>query len=246
MGRSVFPWRVALAALMTLECGGGSGSPMTPSSQPAQDISLVSGAPAPGSPITVADCSGTCTRDLLLTFSVTFATAIPDALLYVELFNPAGTLCAFNFTDPRSLSARQPTQFISDFLVLGPGPDPYCTYPATTTRIHTSLLSSSQGINGPRLLEKDFAATYTFDGRAALPAPAPTPEPPTHTPKPGGGGSATCNGDPVPAACQVGNGPLPPTARCKDGLWSCSQNASGTCSHNGGVDCWVCPGVLCH
>jgi hypothetical protein len=36
------------------------------------------------------------------------------------------------------------------------------------------------------------------------------------------------------------------TAVCANGQTSMSQNPSGTCSQNGGVACWVCPGVLCH
>lgn len=79
------------------------------------------------------------------------------------------------------------------------------------------------------------------------PPAAPTPKPPKASPTPdsGGGGSATCAGDAAPSSCQVGTGPPPATARCKDGLWSCSQHRAGTCSSHGGVACWVCPGPLC-
>jgi hypothetical protein len=62
--------------------------------------------------------------------------------------------------------------------------------------------------------------------------PTPTPTPP--------GGSMTCSGS-VPSSVSCGT----PTAQCKDGTWSCSQNRSGTCSSHGGVSCWVCPGTLC-
>jgi hypothetical protein len=89
--------------------------------------------------------------------------------------------------------------------------------------------------------------------------PTPTAVPPTPTPQTGGGGgggnprptatprstAGICNGVQAPNSCQVGNGPPPATARCNDGLWSCSQNRSGTCSGHGGVACWVCPGPLC-
>ena len=51
----------------------------------------------------------------------------------------------------------------------------------------------------------------------------------------------TCNGGSVPASVSCGV----PTAGCRDGSWSCSQNRSGTCSSHGGVSCWVCPGRLC-
>ena len=57
--------------------------------------------------------------------------------------------------------------------------------------------------------------------------------------------TGTCNGVVPPNRCDVGSGSPPPTARCKDGLWSCSQTRSGTCSGHGGVDCYVCPGPLC-
>ena len=53
--------------------------------------------------------------------------------------------------------------------------------------------------------------------------------------------SPTCNGGAVPASVSCGT----PTAQCRDGSWSCSQNRSGTCSTHSGVSCWVCPGPLC-
>ena len=39
--------------------------------------------------------------------------------------------------------------------------------------------------------------------------------------------------------------PAGATARCKDRAWSFSKNRSGTCSWHGGVQYWVCPGLLC-
>jgi hypothetical protein len=55
----------------------------------------------------------------------------------------------------------------------------------------------------------------------------------------------TCDGVQAPNRCDVGSGSPPATARCNDGLWSCSQSRSGTCSGHGGVACYVCPGPLC-
>jgi hypothetical protein len=80
---------------------------------------------------------------------------------------------------------------------------------------------------------------------APLPSPSPSPvatppppaPPPTQPPAP----QATCDGASVPASAACGR----PTARCNNAQWSCSQNRSGTCSSNGGVRCWVCPGPLC-
>jgi hypothetical protein len=52
--------------------------------------------------------------------------------------------------------------------------------------------------------------------------------------------AVACTGStPATVGCGI------PTARCNNGQYSCSQNASGTCSSNGGVDCWICPGLLC-
>src|SRR5262249_36957360 len=74
------------------------------------------------------------------------------------------------------------------------------------------------------------------------PSPSPSPTP-TPTPPP----TPTCNGQPVPAIvdCLNNQGFLPPTAKCADGAYSCSQNRQGTCSSHGGVACYVCPGPLC-
>jgi voltage-gated potassium channel len=63
----------------------------------------------------------------------------------------------------------------------------------------------------------------------------------------GGGTSYTCAGNSVPSVvdCLNDQGRKAPTAKCKDGKYSCSQNRSGTCSGHDGVACWVCPGPLC-
>jgi hypothetical protein len=45
--------------------------------------------------------------------------------------------------------------------------------------------------------------------------------------------------------CPNDQGRQPPTARCNDGTYSCSQTRSGTCSTHQGVSCFVCPGPLC-
>lgn len=45
--------------------------------------------------------------------------------------------------------------------------------------------------------------------------------------------------------CSAAGLPGGTTAVCNNGQYSQSQNRSGTCSQNGGVRCWVCPGVLC-
>ena len=77
-------------------------------------------------------------------------------------------------------------------------------------------------------------ALNVFGGSAPSNEVAVTVAPPTPNPSPTPG---TCG--PVAAACG------PATARCNDGSYSCSQNRSGTCSWQGGVSCWVCPGTLC-
>lgn len=72
------------------------------------------------------------------------------------------------------------------------------------------------------------AARFDILLRSLTPAPVPPPS-----------NSSTCTGVPGSVSCGT------PTARCRDGAWSCSRNRSGTCSSHGGVACWVCPGPLC-
>jgi hypothetical protein len=76
--------------------------------------------------------------------------------------------------------------------------------------------------------------------RSAAPVPVPTPIPTPTAPM--------CNGAPVPAIvdCLNSQGFQPPTAKCSDGVYSCSQNRPGTCSGHGGVACYVCPGPICN
>ena len=103
-----------------------------------------------------------------------------------------------------------------------------------------------------------------------VPAPAPTPAPspnpaPTPTPSPSPApapppsswsgslptptlvnGRPTCSASLFPAVASCANQMVgSPTAVCKNGSFSCSATASGTCSSNGGVQCWKCPGPLC-
>jgi hypothetical protein len=95
------------------------------------------------------------------------------------------------------------------------------------------------------------SVTLTGDTQADIvlprtPAPTPTPSP-SPTPMPTPNPSLTCNGASVPATvnCPNDQGIQAPTAMCKDGTYSCSQNRSGTCSFHSGVSCYVCPGPLC-
>jgi hypothetical protein len=65
--------------------------------------------------------------------------------------------------------------------------------------------------------------------------------------------SHTASTSPASSSCQGGyyknvsgvcvhspsNNPTGATARCRDGSYSYSQHASGTCSHHGGVARWI-------
>src|SRR4029453_9440245 len=70
----------------------------------------------------------------------------------------------------------------------------------------------------------------------ADPDPTDPVSPPSPPPAPPPSGN-TCS--------RPSNAPASATAVCKDGTFSSSQNRSGTCSSHGGVQCWICPGVLC-
>lgn len=52
-------------------------------------------------------------------------------------------------------------------------------------------------------------------------------------------------GAPAVVTCINGGHQGTPTALCRDGAWSCSVTASGTCSNHGGISCRVCPGPFC-
>jgi hypothetical protein len=68
-----------------------------------------------------------------------------------------------------------------------------------------------------------------------------------------GAGSATAAHRPALASCRSGyyenvsrhcvkrpsTSPVGATARCRDGTFSYSEHASGTCSHHGGVGRWI-------
>jgi hypothetical protein len=246
------PLAVAVLALSTVHaCGGGGGnSPTAPQrSQPQPGISFSSSAPAPGATITVTGCSGVCTSDLVSRFTVTPVTTI-SAQLFVEYYNAGQLRCGFHFVPAQTLPAGQATTLVSDFLTLGTvGGSPFCPYPATTSRVHASVLTN--GVNGPRVLESDFPISYTFVAPAApvpAPTPAATPRPPNNNPAPtpaptaapnNPSGYPLCVGNPNNASC----GRV--TGGCNNGDWTCSQNRQGSCSQNGGLKCVVCPGPLC-
>jgi hypothetical protein len=122
-----------------------------------------------------------------------------------------------------------------------------CQWTASTTTawIHVPSSASVSG-TGPTTFTVDMnlgaartgsvtiaGQTITFNQDASTSSPSPAP--------------LTCNGSAVPSvvSCLNGDPPGPPTAKCNDGQFSCSQNRSGTCSTHGGVACYVCPGPLC-
>lgn len=56
----------------------------------------------------------------------------------------------------------------------------------------------------------------------------------------------TGSSPPGQGTCPASAYPAGTTAVCNNGSLSQSQNRSGTCSSNGGVRCWICPGILCN
>lgn len=88
-------------------------------------------------------------------------------------------------------------------------------------------------------ISADTTLNFTLR-RNATPVPNPPgPTPPGPSPDPVNG---ICNAAAYPSTASCGT----PSAVCNNGQLSCSQNRSGTCSQNGGVRCWLCPGRLCN
>jgi hypothetical protein len=96
------------------------------------------------------------------------------------------------------------------------------------------LLGSCGGGGSPTTPVAQQPTTTTTSTTTTTTTLAPTPDP-----------RGFCDGVLAPNRCDVGSGSPPATARCSDGLWSCSETRSGTCSGHGGVACYVCPGPLC-
>jgi len=88
-------------------------------------------------------------------------------------------------------------------------------------------------------------ATLNFSlSLAASPNPSPNPNPtpnPNPPPNPNPVGMI-CNAAAYPSSASCGR----PSAVCNNNSLSCSPSRSGTCSSNGGVKCWLCPGTLCN
>jgi hypothetical protein len=120
----------------------------------------------------------------------------------------------------------------------------YCVNGVGAGRI--TLRASKSGYD---IAERDITVSGNMTAdipmhRQSSPTPTPSPSPPA--PHPGPNGPA-CDASSIPAnATCINNGTPPVTAVCDDGVFSCSQTRSGTCSTHGGVKCWVCPGLLCN
>lgn len=93
---------------------------------------------------------------------------------------------------------------------------------ALTPGVFTVRVSAS----GYNTEERSVDLSSTKQVNFALTVPAPPPA------------DTTCTG-PRSGSCGT------VSAVCNNGDVSCSRNRSGTCSRNGGVRCWVCPGPLC-
>jgi len=91
------------------------------------------------------------------------------------------------------------------------------------------------------------STTVAIVAGAGLPTPTPppgggTPQPtPTPSVTPGPSGLPVCGI--LPSSGLQGCRDV--TGICNDGMGTCSQNQSGTCSSHGGLRCVRCPGPLC-
>jgi hypothetical protein len=223
---------VVLAAILLPSCGGGGGSPAAPSTPPPPapitNSMTAASSPATGSRITVTGCDGECTSSLRVEYTITFNQTITGEI-YSQLLDASGRQCGFSFTAAQAITAGQAIRFTTDVWNIE------CTGTFSTTQTRATLFSASTAgqpvTSRPGLLAQNFNGGWTFEAKPPVAAPPPPPPP----------SSTSCGGGSVPASASCGK----PTAGCKDGTWSCSQNRSGTCSSHGGVSCWVCPGPLC-
>ena len=181
-------------------------------------------------------------------FRVQAPVNIPESVILVYFLTAGSRECGFATTrSPFPLTANAPRtiDIPNDYILVGPEacflPGQNCTrtqckFPLTTTKMRILFGNTAQGV-------AQGTESYKYKWVTTTPTnPNPNPTPPPNNPPPAG---PSCNGAPVPSNCTVGNGPPPPTARCNDGQWTCSQTSSGTCSGHGGIDCRVCPGPLC-
>jgi hypothetical protein len=90
------------------------------------------------------------------------------------------------------------------------------------------------------LLATAFAALVTTTGAVAQPAATPSASPAHAT-------ASVCkvgyyknvSGHCVRRPTKAASAPAGATAKCRDGSYSFSEHASGTCSHHGGVARWI-------
>jgi hypothetical protein len=228
-------------------CGGGGSSPTTPVQPAAPTAGSIEGT-------TLSVPQGAAVVFRYESIAPSFAPNIqwevrgtpPSGATWVRvmLIREDGARC---WGDTTQVAAGSTSWHGGSFGVMGGGAffevacgDQHSTSLVEAQFLRTTPVWGSSDSNVLLSWRGNYTLTFERTGRGST---RPTPAPP---PRGGGGGEAgMCNGVPAPNSCDVGTGPPPATARCNDGLWSCSQNRQGSCSSNGGVACWVCPGPLC-
>lgn len=228
--------KLIAVGLLGMSCGGEK--PAAPIPEPIDGVTI---SHAAGSRFTVGTCLSPggvalCTRELTGSFAVTVNEDMPGATMYVE-FMSAGRACAVAESSPASLlTNRTVTMSYSAVYVWNP-PSVQCPMPFTTSTAVATL--RRQG--GAARNRINFDAAYTFS-EAATPTPGPpnqTTPSPTSAPPQSSDGFPVCAGGRPSAPCGLASG------RCVNGEFTCSQNRSGTCSGNGGLQCVYCPGPIC-
>lgn len=120
---------MALALVAGLAAGAGDGlssgarlePPLPPLAGPASaggQIVFLGSTPAAAGIVLVMDCSGRCTQDLSLRFSVTSARSVYGSLL-IELLDATGARCAFDAIPGRNFAAGVAVAVESRFLSVG-------------------------------------------------------------------------------------------------------------------------------
>jgi hypothetical protein len=154
---------MTMLLLLTLAGCGGESGPTGPTQHAPDGLRLVHAAPAAGSTIVVEDagCNGGCAEATHLRFQATMAAPpVPRASLHVSLLDESGRRCAFDVAAAQNLTAGQPADFESDFLVLE------CPLPFSAATVRATLIGDGAGPTP--LLDATFPLRYDF----SMPPPA--------------------------------------------------------------------------
>ena len=155
-------WMAILAASLA-GCGTTQPSPVAA----AREIALRETIPGGGSSLRTEACGGLWVVPLQAGFVARYDETLSDSWVFAELFNDAGSRCAYGFSDQANpMNANTPTALAVPYFLVSPEDVPSrCQYPTHIASLHATLFSGAGSVQRlPPLVVREFGMNLDLSG----------------------------------------------------------------------------------